>query len=35
MIAESPRAEGSPPEALSVLQEGIPNELKKRPQWVC
>ena len=23
------------PEALEVLPEGIPGELKKRPQWVC
>ena len=35
MIAESPRAEGAQPEALSVLPEGIPHELNKRPQWVC
>ena len=35
MIAESRRAEGAPPEALNVLAEGIPHELKKRPQWLC
>jgi putative DNA primase/helicase len=35
MIAESRRAEAAPPEALHVLPEGIPDELKKRPQWVC
>lgn len=34
MIAESRRAEGAAPEALTVLPEGIPHELKKRPQWV-
>ena len=35
MIAESRAAEGSPPEALDVNPDGIPDELKKRPQWVC
>ena len=35
MIAESRRAECAPPEALSVLPQGIPHEWKKRPQWVC
>lgn len=35
MIAESRRAEGAPPEALSVLPEGIPHALKCRPQWVA
>jgi primase-polymerase (primpol)-like protein len=34
MIAESQAAEGAPPEALNVLPERIPHELKKRPQWV-
>jgi putative DNA primase/helicase len=34
MITESRRAEGAPPEALSVLPEGIPDELRRRVQWV-
>ncbi|MBA3474388.1 MAG: hypothetical protein H0T57_14380 [Rubrobacter sp.] len=28
-------AETKPPKALKVASEGIPEELKKRPQWVC
>jgi putative DNA primase/helicase len=35
MIAESQAADGVPSGALNVLPEGIPDELKKRPQWVC
>ncbi len=34
MSREIATAEASP-EALKVLPEGIPEELKKRPQWVC
>jgi len=28
-------AKTGPPKALKVISEGIPDELKARPQWVC
>jgi primase-polymerase (primpol)-like protein len=28
-------AKTGPPKALKVISEGIPDELRKRPQWVC
>jgi putative DNA primase/helicase len=34
MITESRKADGAPPEALTVLPERIPHELRRRPQWV-